>query len=110
MKRILGALVITAVCAGSATAATIPLQVLASWNNADGGTNVTYSPLAGTSADDVLVSWGIPRTAFGQSSYRFISAFPVEFGAAPIGTEFKIGTFQHNNRAISAGSGVSMWP
>ncbi len=106
MKRILGALVATALCAGSASAATIPLQVLASWSNAVGGSNVTYNPAAGTYDDNPVVSWGVPVTNFGQSSYRFISDFPLAFGAAPIGEQFKLGTFQHNNRTIQLNTGI----
>ena len=106
MKKVLGSLVALALCAAPVSAATIPLQVLASWSNAVGGTNVSYNPAAGTLDDNPLVSWGVPVTNFGQSSYRFISAFPVQFDAAPIGSQFKLGTFQHNNRTIALNTAI----
>ncbi|HTV03473.1 MAG TPA: THxN family PEP-CTERM protein, partial [Luteitalea sp.] len=106
MKSLLGTLVVVALSAGSASAATIPLQVAASWSNAVGGTNVSYNPGAGTLDDNPLVSWGTPVTSAGKSSYRFVSTFPVEFGSAPVGPQFRVGTFTHNNRTIALGSGI----
>lgn len=106
MKQILGSLVAVALCAAPASAATIPLQVSGAWSNAVGGANVTYNPAAGTLDDNPLVSWGTPVTNAGKSSYRFVSSYPVEFGAAPIGTQFMMGTFTHNNRTIALGTGI----
>ena len=106
MTKILGAVVAGLLCAAPASAATIPLQVLAAWSDAVGGTNVVYSPVEGTYASNPLVSWGVPVTNFGKSSYRFVSAFPAAFGAAPVGEQFKLGTFQHNNRTIALDSGI----
>lgn len=106
MKKVLGALVAVALSAAPASAATIPLQVLAAWSNVDGGANISYTPGAGVLDDNPLVSWGNPVTAAGKSSYQFLSSFPLQFGAAPIGTQFKLGTFQHNNRPIALTTGI----
>lgn len=111
MKKLLGLFAVLALSA-PLSAAPIDLQLLSHFSDAAGGANVEYSPAVpsvdppeGQVGDAVsAVSWG--SATGGRSGYTFVSAFPVEFGLAPVGPDFLLGDFSHNNQTIPLGTGI----
>ncbi len=79
----------------------------ARWENAVGGTSVTYNPADPAFGDPASVSWGTPIPSTGpQSSYVFDARDPVPFTEDP-NTLFQLGTFTHNNFVIQVGTSIS---
>lgn len=94
-----------ALAALPASAATITVEsVVGAWSNAIGGTNVTYSPPAGSDAQHAELRWGAPMS--GQSGYDFDGLAPPPIGIN-VGEEFAVGTFTHLNFPINSGTSIT---
>jgi hypothetical protein len=103
---LLGTALATLGVIGAANAHTIQISgITGSWQNGVPPANVTYT---GNGTANPEARWGVPAGGNGQSGYNFSAAGTINTVIPPSPTpQFTLGTFQHVNEPIDAGTSIT---